>query len=107
MDRHLITDGETIEITKSCPYIVHECCKCGLRHKWEFIWKKRGVDVKITEEPSGDFLESLSNFLADPTGLSQREIIEELEEQGIDVNRLKDRVKDVIKKGLKKRDVGL
>lgn len=51
-----------------------------------------------------NFLESLTNFLADPTGLSQKEIVEELEEQGIDVNRLKDRVKETIKKSLKERN---
>ena len=50
MERHLITNGETIEITKSCPYIVHECCKCGIRHKWEFVWKKKGLEIKITLE---------------------------------------------------------
>lgn len=51
METHLITNGETIEITKSCSYIIHQCCKCGIRHKWEFIWTKQGVDIKITEEP--------------------------------------------------------
>lgn len=51
LERYIINDGETIEITKSCPYIIHECCECGIRHKWEFIWKRQGLEIKITEEP--------------------------------------------------------
>lgn len=50
MERHLINEGETIEIKKSCPYIIHECCNCGFRHKWDFIWKKQGLDITISED---------------------------------------------------------
>lgn len=50
MDRHLIKDGEIIEIKKSCPYIIQECCECGIRHKWDFTWKKQGLEIKIAEE---------------------------------------------------------
>ena len=50
MERYLIRQGETIGITKSCPYIIHECCNCGLRHKWEFTWKKQELEITITED---------------------------------------------------------
>ena len=63
------------------------------------------MKIKPFKYRPGGFLESITNFLADPTGLTQREIVEELEEQGIDVKRLKDRVKQIIKKALEQKDV--
>ena len=43
------------------------------------------------------FIDSLFNFLADPEGLTQKEICSELEEHGIDTKKLKERVKKIIK----------
>lgn len=63
------------------------------------------MKIKPFKYRPGGFLESLTNFLADPTGLTHKEIVEELEEQGIDVKRLKDRVKRIIKKVVERRDV--
>jgi hypothetical protein len=49
------------------------------------------------------FMESLTEFLSNPTGFSQDDIVTELQEQGIDTNELEKSVMEIVKKGSKKR----
>ncbi|MBW1697568.1 MAG: hypothetical protein JRH18_23940 [Deltaproteobacteria bacterium] len=49
------------------------------------------------------FTESLTEFLSDPAGLSQEEIVSELQDQGIDTDDLEKRVMEIVKKGAEKR----
>ena len=55
---------------------------------------------------SRGFVESLTDFLSDPTGLSQEDIVTELQEHGIDTDQLEKRVMDIVKKGSEKRRLG-
>lgn len=55
----------------------------------------------MTEKKS--FLDSLYNFVSDHEGLSQAEIVSELENQGVATNQLQTRVSEVIEKGSKAR----
>ena len=52
------------------------------------------------------FIESLTDFLSDPAGLSQEDIVTELQEQGIDTDQLEKRVMEIVKKGSQKRRLG-
>ena len=52
---------------------------------------------------SKGFIESLTDFLSDPTGLSQEDIVAELQEQAIDTDELEKRVMEIVKKGSEKR----
>lgn len=51
------------------------------------------------EKSTKGFAECFFNFMADPEGLSQEEIISELEQEGIDIIQLEKRVAEVVKKG--------
>ena len=55
------------------------------------------------DKNSTGFIESLTDFLGDPNGLSQEDIISELQEQGIDTDGLEKRVMEIVKKGSEKR----
>lgn len=52
---------------------------------------------------SGKFIDSLFNFLADPEGLTQKEICSDLKKLGISPRKLKERMKRIIKENKKKR----
>lgn len=49
------------------------------------------------------FIESLTDFLSDPTGLSQEVVVAELQEAGIDTEELAKRVMKIVKEGSAKR----
>ena len=55
---------------------------------------------------SKGFIESLTDFLSDPVGLSQEDIVTELQEHGIDTDQLEKRVMEIVKKGSAKRRLG-
>lgn len=55
---------------------------------------------------SKGFVESLTDFLSDPTGLSREDIVTELQEHGIDTDQLEKRVMEIVKKGSEKRRLG-
>ena len=55
---------------------------------------------------SKGFIESLTDFLSDPAGLSQEDIVTELQEQGIDTHQLEKRVMEIVKEGSEKRRLG-
>jgi hypothetical protein len=44
------------------------------------------------------FLECFSNFMGDPEGISREELIAELEEEGINVTQLEERVAGIVKR---------
>jgi post-segregation antitoxin (ccd killing protein) len=50
-----------------------------------------------------NFLECLSDFLGDPEGLTDDELLTELKEQGIDVKQLEKRVKEIVREQSKER----
>jgi hypothetical protein len=52
---------------------------------------------------SKGFIESLTDFLSDPAGLSQEDIVTELQEQGIDTDQLEKSVMEIVKEGSEKR----
>lgn len=52
---------------------------------------------------SKGFMESFAEFLSNPMGFSQDDIVAELQEQGINTNELEKSVMEIVKKGSKKR----
>lgn len=52
---------------------------------------------------SGKFVDSLFSFLADPEGLTQKEICSDLKKLGISPRKLKKRMKRIIKESKKRR----
>ena len=67
------------------------------------------VEIALADgekRPIFDFareLDCLFEFLSDPEGLSEEEIREELIQNGVDVDLLQERIKDIVTKGLMKR----
>lgn len=55
------------------------------------------------ERERKSFIECFSDFLGDPEGLTQEELDAELEEQGIDVIALENRVAEIVRKGSEER----
>lgn len=53
-----------------------------------------------------DFMECLSNFMSDPEGLTQEDLIADLEEQKIDVGQLKADVAEIVKCGSEEMRLG-
>lgn len=49
------------------------------------------------------FVESLTDFMSDPSGLSQEEIVNGLTEQGVDVVQFQKRVAEIVRKGSENR----
>jgi len=49
------------------------------------------------------FIECFCNFMSDPENLNQEDIKYELEEIGVDTNKLTNRALEIVKKGSKKR----
>jgi len=49
------------------------------------------------------FMTCFSNFMADPEGLNNEDLVAELEAQGIDVGRLEERVEEISTKGSEER----
>ena len=45
------------------------------------------------------FIECLSNFMSDSEGLTQEDLVAELEGQGVDVGQLKSEVAEIVKRG--------
>lgn len=48
-------------------------------------------------------IQSFYNFLEDPEGVSEEDLIAELQEQGVNVNELEKRVLEIVKKGSEMR----
>lgn len=53
-----------------------------------------------------DFMECLSNFMSDPEGLTQEDLIADLEEQKIDVGQLRADVAEIVKRGSEEMRLG-
>ena len=51
------------------------------------------------------WLECLSDFFSDSDDLSQEELVDALEEEGIDVSNLERRVSRIVKKDLKEEEL--
>jgi len=50
-----------------------------------------------------DFVECLFDFMSDPAGLTQEDLLNELKEQGVDVDQLEKRVAEIVKRGSEER----
>lgn len=57
----------------------------------------------IQEKDKKRFIECFSDFLGDPEGLTEEELNEELEKQGIDLIALEKRVLEIVKRGSEER----
>jgi len=53
-----------------------------------------------------EFMECLSDFMSDPEGLTQEDLMADLEEQKIDVNQLKIDVAEIVKRGSEEMRLG-
>lgn len=53
-----------------------------------------------------EFMECLSDFMSDPVGLAQEDLITDLEEQHIDVGQLKADVAEIVKRGSEEMRLG-
>ena len=53
-----------------------------------------------------EFMECLSNFMSDPEGLTQEDLMTDLKEQKIDVNQLKIDVAEIVKCGSEEMRLG-
>jgi arginine repressor len=53
-----------------------------------------------------EFMECLSNFMSDPEGLTQEDLMADLKEQKIDVNQLKIDVAEIVKHGSEEMRLG-
>ena len=53
-----------------------------------------------------EFMECLSNFMSAPEGLTQEDLMADLEEQKIDVNQLKIDVAEIVKRGSEEMRLG-
>lgn len=56
-----------------------------------------------TDEPNKSFLDCLSDFMSDPSGLAPEDIQEALRQEGVDVSSLEERVKKLVREESKKR----
>jgi hypothetical protein len=52
------------------------------------------------------FVECFSNFMSEPEGLAQEDLVAELKEQEIDVSQLKIDVAEIVKRGSEERRLG-
>ncbi len=56
-----------------------------------------------TDEPKKSFLDCLSDFMSDPSGLAPEEIEEALRREGVDLSELEQRVTKLVREASKKR----
>lgn len=68
--------------------------------KWDEYYMQLEEEEKMIEKEKEkkSFVDTFCNFMSDPAGLTQEEIKEGLENLGVDTEKLKARVDDVVKK---------
>lgn len=56
----------------------------------------------MARNSNDSFFERLGNFVSDPTGLSQEEIIQALADEGVDMSKVENRIKTIVSRESKR-----